>query len=132
MKQILFISSLVAFISCTKTNGISVKEDRTDALIQRSELAIKSNQKHNNILDSVTTETIRKTTETFNVISDKLKTQEASNQRVKILYRDRIIHKVDTVLVETKKNFWGRKSTKVSTVSNESTQEQTDSTTTDY
>ena len=117
---------LLILASCNSPEQLENEQKNLDSLIQVSDEQIHCAEKSAKHLDSVTTETIEKTTEKVNEMTNELDSYKS--QMTKIKKTEKIVYRVDTVFIEKKKNFWGREKTKVNVSSDSSIDVTTDTT----
>jgi hypothetical protein len=126
MKNIFFILCLF-FISCNESETSQKIIDDVDSVLIRSEKSLMTSDSIHKISDSRTKETVVRVIKDFKYLTteiEKYKTERIQLMNVQNLSTEKIIYKIDTVYIETKKNFWGKEKTSTS-VKSDSTISQT-------
>jgi hypothetical protein len=129
MKYILFF--VIIFISCNvgTESPVPTQETNTDSILKESMLHIDTAKIVSDKSDSAVKKDVIKVIREFKILNneiEKYKVRSLTTQQV--VATERIIYKIDTVYIETKKNFWGKEKTKTSIKSDSSVNESTDST----
>ena len=124
----LFILFLL-FIGCS---GPTNENNSIDLQIQYVDSAISQSQKMFVILDSASKETdsiisfkVKKTTDKISSLEKQIDSYKTNT--LQLMSTEKIVYRIDTVYIETKKNFWGKEktSTKVKSDSSIITNEDT-------
>jgi len=102
---------------CTKNSEVPTSViTTTDSLIAVSDSIAANAERSGQILDSVTTATTEKVTDNVQVLTNTITNYETKiKAATKTITVEKIIH--DTVYIETKKSFWGKTKTSVTTKS---------------
>lgn len=120
-----FICAIFLFFSCSQDQNIpEISQPKTeiDSLIQRSNVALENSNEIQKASDSVSAVTIEKVIYKIQYLDrevEKFKTERV--QLLNQLIQTKTIVRVDTIYVETKKNFWGRERKNIS-IKSDSTQ----------
>jgi len=120
MKKLL-IALLVLFISCESKQvveeSVEIKDGvNVDSIIEHSKMTYDSAIVVQKKSDAVTKKAIVHAAEV-------LQAQKLENLQLKSISKvvtEKIVYKTDTVYIETKKNFWGKEKSKITTVSDSS------------
>lgn len=116
--KLIYLLIAFLFIGCNSNNPTPTSPTKTDSLILISDSVIYNAEKSAKVLDSVTTVTTEKVHDNIKVLTNTItnyETQIKTATKIKIKTVEKIIH--DTVYIETKKSFWGKTKTSVSTKS---------------
>ena len=117
MLRSLLIVSLLA--GCTSTTQTPEELSKTDSLLIVSDSVAARAERSGKILDSVTTATAEKVTSDVKELNETIDKYEVRiKSAVKIQTTEKIVH--DTVYIETKKSFWGKTKTNITTKSDSS------------
>ena len=117
MLRSLLIVSLLA--GCTSTTQTPEELSKTDSLLIVSDSVAARAERSGKILDSVTTATAEKVTSDVKELNETIDKYEVRiKSAVKIQTTEMIVH--DTVYIETKKSFWGKTKTNITTKSDSS------------
>lgn len=111
MKKLLTIL-VILFVSCSSKETVKDVPVVLDTLISKSQLSIDSAVKINYKSDSTTKIFVVKKVKEISYLQNLVKAYEQKFNTIKTS-EVQTIYKVDTVYIETKKNFWGK--SKVST-----------------
>jgi len=130
MKKILFILSLF-FISCNDLETSQKIIDGVDSVLIRSEQSLMASDLIHKKSDSTTKDAVVRVIKDFKYLKteiEKYKTERIQLMSIQNLSTEKIIYRIDTVYIETKKNFWGKEKTSTSVKSDSSTTTLIDST----
>ena len=117
MLRSLLVVSLLA--GCTSTTQTPEELSKTDSLLLVSDSVAARAERSGKLLDSVTTATAEKVTSDVKELNETIDKYEVRiKSAVKVQTTEKIIH--DTVYIETKKSFWGRTKTNITTKSDSS------------
>jgi len=128
MKQTLAIAIMFLF-SCTNQESEIVieKADAVDSLIEQSNKNLDSVQIIDHKSDSVTKEQVVKIVKEISYLNHEVeKYKEVLSKQT--IATEKIVYKIDTVYIETKKNFWGKEKTNTTIKSDSIITEKTDTT----
>jgi hypothetical protein len=123
MKKILFILSLF-FISCNDLETSQKIIDGVDSVLIRSEQSLMTSDLIHKKSDSTTKDAVVRVIKDFKYLKteiEKYKTERIQLMSIQNLSTEKIIYRIDTVYIETKKNFWGKEKTSTSVKSDSST-----------
>ena len=120
LKSILVASMLLA--GCNHTETTPTEITKTDSLLMASDSVILKAEQSTKLLDSVTTATTQKVNDNVNELEKTINVYETQiKSALKVKQVEKIIH--DTVYIETKKSFWGKTKTNITTKSDSITNE---------
>jgi hypothetical protein len=128
MKQTLAIAIMFLF-SCTNQESEIVieKADAVDSLIEQSNKNLDSVQIIDHKSDSVTKEQVVKIVKEISYLNHEVeKYKEVLSKQT--IATEKIVYKIDTVYIETKKNFWGKEKTNTTIKSDSVITEKIDTT----
>ena len=128
MKQTLAIAIMFLF-SCTNQESEIVieKADAVDSLIEQSNKNLDSVQIIDHKSDSVTKEQVVKIVKEISYLNHEVeKYKEVLSKQT--IATEKIVYKIDTVYIETKKNFWGKEKTNTTVKSDSVITEKIDTT----
>ncbi len=128
MKQTLAIAIMFLF-SCTNQESEVVieKADAVDSLIEQSNKNLDSVQIIDHKSDSVTKEQVTKIVKEISYLNTEVeKYKEVLSKQT--IATEKIVYKIDTVYIETKKNFWGKEKTNTTIKSDSVVTEKVDTT----
>ena len=128
MKQTLAIAIMFLF-SCTNQESEVVieKADAVDSLIEQSNKNLDSVQIIDHKSDSVTKEQVTKIVKEISYLNTEVeKYKEVLSKQT--IATEKIVYKIDTVYIETKKNFWGKEKTNTTIKSDSVITEKIDTT----
>jgi len=128
MKQTLAIAIMFLF-SCTNQESEIVikKADAVDSLIEQSNKNLDSVQIIDHKSDSVTKEQVVKIVKEISYLNHEVeKYKEVLSKQT--IATEKIVYKIDTVYIETKKNFWGKEKTNTTIKSDSVVTEKIDTT----
>lgn len=121
-KFILF--AFIFFTSCNQQVDTEViNNSLTDSLLFNSEEHLKSADTLGQKTDSITKEKVIKIVKEIRYLTnevEKFKTEKLTLENQLKVVNEKVIYRVDTVFIETQKNFWGKKKT-TTTVNSDST-----------
>ena len=128
MKRILLITLLLLLGCSQEPRQIDkVKIAAVDSILEHSYKTLVTAKVIEHRSDSVTKQTIVKVIREIKVLNNEVeKYKEVS--KLKTVAADKIVYKIDTVYIETKKNFWGKEKTNTTIKSDSSVVEKIDST----
>ena len=119
LKTLLIVCLLLAGCGTqTETEVEAPKTTSTADLLNTSDSVIANAERSSQILDSVTTVTTEKVHDNIKVLTNTItnyETQIKTATKTKTITVEKVIH--DTVYIETKKSFWGKTKTNVTTKS---------------
>lgn len=130
MRVLLSILFLISVISCNrhKTDDLNIALEADSILLKSKsnlDTAVIVNQKS----DSMTKETIIKVVKEIKFLNNEVEKYKQVNLLTnQIVATEKIIYKIDTVYIETKKNFWGKQKTTTSIKSDSIVNEVIDTT----
>jgi hypothetical protein len=131
-KFILFL--FVLFVSCNNSeieSTVTVNDKKIDSLLINSGKNLQSADTIQKKSDSTTKLKVVKVITQIKYLTkevEKFKTERITLMNQLRLAKESVIIRIDTVFVETKKNFWGKEKTSVNTKSETKTNEIIDST----
>lgn len=127
MKKLLLLSVLFLF-SCQN------KEENINAKVAESEDILEISQKHldtatvvYNNSDSAAKEKVTKIVKEIKYLNKAIESYKETLSKQTVA-TEKIIYKIDTVYIETKKNFWGKEKTNTTIKSDSVVTEKTDTT----
>jgi hypothetical protein len=123
MKRILFILGLF-FVSCNDLETSQEIIDGVDSVLIRSEQSLMTSDSIHKKSDSTTKDAVVKVIKDFKYLKteiEKYKTERIQLMSIQNLSTEKIVYRIDTVYIETKKNFWGKEKTSTSVKSDSST-----------
>jgi hypothetical protein len=135
MKQILVIIVALFLLSCgnnTTQEAVTNNTSAIDSLIMQSSKNLDSIQVLDKKTDSATKKTIVKIVREIRYLNDTIKylgdtlakyREILSTQTVST---EKVVYKIDTVYIETKKSFWGKQKTNTTVKSDSVITEKTD------
>ncbi len=132
MKKIFLILSLF-FFSCSNNEPIEPIVNEMDSVLINSQQHLVTSDSIQKKSDSTTKEQVIKVIREFKYLTnevEKFKTEKIQLMNVQNMVTEKIIYRIDTVYIETKKNFWGKEKTSTSIKSDSTTTTNTDSSTT--
>jgi len=117
LKTLLIVCLLLAGCGTqTETEVEAPKTTSTADLLNTSDSVIANAERSSQILDSVTTATTEKVHDNIKVLTNTITNYETKiKAATKTITVEKVIH--DTVYIETKKSFWGKTKTNVTTKS---------------
>jgi hypothetical protein len=122
MKRISLIAILF-ILSCKNKNPevITEQPSKIDSIIEKSKNNFEAAALVSNKSDSATNKTIYKIIKEIGYLTTEVNNYKKINLMSKeVVSTEKIIYKIDTVYIETKKNFWGKEKTKTSVKSDSS------------
>jgi hypothetical protein len=122
MKRITLLAILL-ILSCKNKESevITEQPSKVDSIIEKSNNNFQTAVMVNNKSDSATTKTIYKIIKEIGYLTTEVNNYKKINLLTKeTVSTEKIIYKIDTVYIETKKNFWGKEKTKTSVKSDSS------------
>jgi 5-methylcytosine-specific restriction endonuclease McrBC regulatory subunit McrC len=128
MKQTLAIAIMFLF-SCTNQESEIVieKADAVDSLIEQSNKNLDSARIIDHKSDSVTKEQVVKIVKEISYLNHEVeKYKEVLSKQT--IATEKIVYKIDTIYIETKKNFWGKEKTNTTVKSDSVITEKIDTT----
>lgn len=128
MKYIFIILSLYLF-SCSNSE-VEPEIVEVDSVLLNSEQHLITSDSIQKKSDSTTKAQVIKVIREFKYLTnevEKFKTERIQLMNVQNLTTEKIIYRIDTVYIETKKNFWGKEKTSTSVKSDSSTTTNVDS-----
>jgi len=131
-KFILFL--FVLFVSCNNSeieSTVTVNDKKIDSLLINSGKNLQSADTIQKKSDSTTKLKVVKVITQIKYLTkevEKFRTERITLMNQLRLAKESVIIRIDTVFVETKKNFWGKEKTSVNTKSETKTNEIIDST----
>ena len=131
-KFILFL--FVLFVSCNNSETdptVTLNDKKIDSLLVNSGKNLQSADTIQKKSDSTTKLKVVKVITQIKYLTkevEKFKTERITLMNQLRLAKESVIIRIDTVFVETKKNFWGKEKTSVNTKSETKTNEIIDST----
>ena len=134
MRNIVFLISFF-LLSCNenKTDETTEPSSITDSVLIKSQSNLIQSDSIQKKSDSTTKEQVIKVIREFKYLTnevEKFKTERIQLMNVQNMVTEKIIYRIDTVYIETKKNFWGKEKTSTSIKSDSTTTTNTDSSTT--
>ena len=129
MKKIILIVSLF-IISCnSKLKETTIETQAIDSVIQKSQHDLDSATIISNKSDSVTKQTVTKVIHNIKFLNKEVEKYKQIELLLKqTVTTEKIVYKIDTVYIETKKNFWGKEKTNTTIKSDSVITEKTDTT----
>ncbi len=118
MRNIVFLISFFLF-SCNenKTNETIEAISITDSVLINSQQHLVTSDSIQKKSDSTTKEQVIKVIRDFQILTNeitKYKTERLTLINQLQLTTEKIVYRIDTVYIETKKNFWGKEKTQTS------------------
>jgi len=113
MKRIILIVGLF-IISCnSKPKETTIETPEIDSVIQKSQHDLDSATIISNKSDSVTKKTVTKVIHNIKLLTKEIEKYKQIELLLKqTVATEKIVYKIDTVYIETKKNFWGKEKNK--------------------
>lgn len=129
MRSILLL--LLAFVvSCSEPTSVNLESVKvSDSILYQSDKNLMVADTVAKLSDSSTKERIVLVVSEINYLTkevEKFKTERITLESKLKETSEKIIYRIDTVYIETKKNFWGKEKTNISTKSDSSIQISTD------
>jgi len=128
MRKLLLLSVLFLF-SC-KDKGYEVVDEKiteTDNILENSQKHLDTATVVYNQSDSITKEQVVKIVKEISYLNHEVeKYKEVLSKQT--IATEKIVYKIDTVYIETKKNFWGKEKTNTTIKSDSVVTEKTDTT----
>ena len=112
MKRLLLLVILFSLSCNNQIKEAPVEASAADLLLEKSQKGLDSAIVINNKSDSATKRTITKVVKEIkylNNVVDQYKQIQATTKELTVV--EKIVYKIDTVYIETKKNFWGKEKT---------------------
>lgn len=124
MRNIVFLISFFLF-SCNenKTDETVESPSITDSVLIKSQSNLIQSDSIQKKSDSTTKEQVIKVIRDFQILTNeitKYKTERLTLMNQIQLTTEKIVYRIDTVYIETKKNFWGKEKTQTSVKSDSS------------
>lgn len=124
MRNIVFLISFFLF-SCNenKTDESVESPSITDSVLIKSQSNLIQSDSIQKKSDSTTKEQVIKVIRDFQILTNeitKYKTERLTLMNQIQLTTEKIVYRIDTVYIETKKNFWGKEKTQTSVKSDSS------------
>ena len=116
----LIVVSTLFLISCGTNSSKESVPTKTDTLLEQSDIVIKNAEGSAKKIDSVTNVTSEKLNNNIEVLTKTIDNYKVESQKIKTTIKEKIVYKIDTVFIETKKNFWGKTKKNVTTTSDSS------------
>jgi Flp pilus assembly CpaF family ATPase len=113
MRKVIFLAILL-LASCKNQEykAIDVKTAKIDSIIESSKKNVDSVLIINQKSDSAAKQTIVKVIKEIKYLTNEVeKYKEIETLLKKTVATEKIVYKIDTVYIETKKNFWGKEKT---------------------
>jgi hypothetical protein len=116
MKVLLYSMLLLSLIGCSTNDTKSVDSvDVIDTILLKSQSNLDTAAYVNHKSDSVTKETVVKVVKQIKVLTKEVETYKKINLLMsQTVTTEKVIYKIDTVYIETKRNFWGKEKTNTS------------------
>lgn len=115
-KFILF--TVIFFVSCGQKIDTEIIDDiSTDSVLINSQQHLITSDSIQKKSDSTTKEQVIKVIRDFQILTNeitKYKTERLTLMNQLQLTTEKIVYRIDTVYIETKKNFWGKEKTQTS------------------
>jgi hypothetical protein len=122
MKRVTLLAILF-ILSCKNKESevITEQPSKIDSIIEKSKNNFEAAALVSNKSDSATNKTIYKIIKEIDYLTNEVTNYKKINLMSKeVVSTEKIIYKIDTVYIETKKNFWGKEKTKTSVKSDSS------------
>jgi hypothetical protein len=122
MKRVTLLAILF-ILSCKNKESevITEQPSKIDSIIEKSKNNFEAAALVSNKSDSATNKTIYKIIKEIGYLTTEVNNYKKINLMSKeVVSTEKIIYKIDTVYIETKKNFWGKEKTKTSVKSDSS------------
>ena len=122
MKRVTLLAILF-ILSCKNKESevITEQPSKIDSIIEKSKNNFEAAALVSNKSDSATNKTIYKIIKEIGYLTNEVTNYKKINLMSKeVVSTEKIIYKIDTVYIETKKNFWGKEKTKTSVKSDSS------------
>jgi hypothetical protein len=116
MKVLLYSLLLLCLIGCSTNNIKSVDSTNiVDTILLKSQSNLDTAAYVNYKSDSVTKQTVVKVVNQIKVLTNEVEKYKKINLLMsQTIATEKIIYKIDTVYIETKRNFWGKEKTSTS------------------
>jgi Flp pilus assembly CpaF family ATPase len=129
MKKIILIVSLFVISCNSKLKETTIKTQAIDSVIQKSQHDLASATIISNKSDSVTKQTVTKVIHNIKFLNKEVEKYKQIELLLKqTVATEKIVYKIDTVYIETKKNFWGKEKTNTTIKSDSIVNEKIDTT----
>jgi hypothetical protein len=122
MKRVTLLAILF-ILSCKNKESevITEQPSKIDSIIEKSKNNFEAAALVSNKSDSATNKTIYKIIKEIGYLTNEVTNYKKINLMSKeVVSTEKIIYKIDTVYIETKKNFWGKEKVKTSVKSDSS------------
>ena len=123
MKKFILIT-FIFFTSCSQKLDTEVVDNiGTDSVLIKSQSNLIQSDSIQKKSDSTTKEQVIKVIRDFQILTNeitKYKTERLTLMNQIQLTTEKIVYRIDTVYIETKKNFWGKEKTQTSVKSDSS------------
>lgn len=129
MRKIILLISLFLF-SCSQNENLIENENTTDTILLNSEKNLQVADTVSQKSDSLTKGKVNNIIKQIIYLSyevEKYKTEKLTLEKQLKVVNEKVIYRVDTVFIETQKNFWGKKKTTTTVNSDSSVIESLDS-----
>ena len=130
MKKFILLT-FIFFTSCNQQLDTEViNNTSTDSLLFNSEEHLKSADTLGQKTDSMTKEKVVKIVKEIKYLTnevEKFRTEKFTLEKQLKVINEKVIYRIDTVFIETQKNFWGKKKTTTTVNSDSSVIESLDS-----
>jgi hypothetical protein len=130
MRVILYFLFLLIFTGCSSKNEEVLDTIEVDSILLKSQSSLDTAKYISNKSDSVTKESIVKVVKEIKFLTNEVeKYKEINLLTSQKVATEKIIYRVDTIYIETKKNFWGKEKTSTSIKSDSVVNEKIDTVT---
>ena len=122
--------AILFVISCNpKSEVVIVETSGIDSVIQKSQRGLDSATTISNKSDSVTKQTVTKVIHNVKFLTKEVEKYKQIELLLKhSVAKEKIVYRIDTVYIETKKNFWGKEKTNTTVKSDSVVSEKIDTT----
>jgi hypothetical protein len=132
MKKLQILLLLSILVSCSQNNqNENLEQQVVDTLLLNSEKNLMVVDTLDKKTDSITKEKVVKIVTEIKYLNrevEKFKTEKLTLENKLKVVSEKVIYRIDTVFIETQKNFWGKKKTVTSVNSDSTVLEKLDST----
>lgn len=126
-KSLLFLLLFALACSHEEEQQIDEKLALSDSILEKSSHSLDTATIVSHASDSLTKQQIIKVVKEIRNLEGEVR--HYKEEKLHLLTAEKIIYRVDTVYIETKKNFWGKEKTSTSVKSDSTVTEKVDTTT---
>lgn len=124
-----FLFALLFVLSCSHEEVDQVDNstlELSDSILSKSCRSLDTATKVAHTSDSLTTQYITKVVKEIHNLEGEVKRYK--EEKVQLMTTEKIVYRVDTVYIESRKNFWGKEKIQTSVKSDSTVQESLDTT----